>query len=130
MKLTVEYDPMAGHVYKDGEAQGWVDDILHHALNKVEDREDLVVTVASALLIDYFRLRLAQGIILPDQIQFKFNDQIIKANKYGTLEQWPRGFCDKTMDILEELLTIGSNAMKARKKERDKISMAGSDMPH
>jgi len=130
MKLTVEYDPMAGYVFKDGEAQGWVDDILHHALNKFEDRDDWVVTVSSALLIDYFRLRLAQGIIAPDQIQFKFNDEILKTNKYGTLERWPKGFCDKTTDILEELLTIGSDAMKAKKKKRDKISMAGSDMPH
>ena len=118
MKLTVEYDPMAGHVYKDGESQGWVDDILHFALNKPEDENDMVVTVASELLIDYFRLRLAQGVISPDQIQFKFNDEILEANKYGTLERWPRGFCNNAMDICEELLTIGCNAAKAKKKKR------------
>jgi len=121
MKLTIEYDPMAGHVYKDGESQGWVDDIIHStffAATKIEDRDDYVVTVASALLIDYFRLRVAQGIINPDQIQFKFNDEILKTNKYGRIEHWPKGFCDHTMYICGELLTIGADAAKAKGKKR------------
>ena len=123
MKLTVAYNAENGFHIADGGAEDWIDIFITKFL---ENKKDLKITVASALLIDYFRLRLAQGIITPDQIQFKFDDEIIKANKYGTLERWPNGFCDKTMDILEELLTIGSDAAKARKKER----MGGSDMPH
>ena len=127
MKITVEYKPKGGYVFADGDGEEWVDITLNKFLSGHKDR---VYTVSSSLLIDYFRLRLAQGIIAPDQIQFKFNDEILKANKYGTLEQWPNGFCDHTMNICEELLTIGSDAAKARKKERNKISMGGSDMPH
>jgi len=115
MKLTVEYDSEDGYLFPDGWAEAWVTKTV---MNFLRGRKDQHLKVSSELLIDYFRLKLAKGIIRPDQIQFKFNDEILKTNKYGTLERWPKGFCDQAMNICEELLTIGADAAKAKRKKR------------
>jgi len=119
MKLTVEYDPMTGHVCKDGEAQGWVDDIIHHALYKMGDEQNPVVVVASGLLVDYFRVRLAEGIIKKDQIEFKFQGKVLEHNEYSQLRHWPKGYCDTAIEPVERLLTLQSKAWKKKKEERD-----------
>ena len=115
MKLTVEYDPNVGHVERDGEAEKWVDEII--ATAKTEDKkDDWIVTVSSALLIDFFRLRLAQGVIKKDQIEFVFNDQVLNHNKYGRIEYWPKGFCDIPIEPMERLLVLASDKVKKKKR--------------
>jgi len=122
MKLTVEYDPMVGYVCKDGEAQGWVDDVLHAVLKRMNDKDqyrDDLITVASALLIDYFRVRLAEGVIKKDQIAFKFDGKILEHNEHGRITHWPKGFCDLPIEPMERLLTLQSEAWKKEKPLRD-----------
>jgi hypothetical protein len=120
MKLTIEYDSLTGHVCKDGEAQGWVDDIIHRAINTFPERDDLVVTVASALLVDFFRMRLCEGIIKTDQIAFTFNGEVLKHNKYGRIEHWPDGYCDIPIYPMERLLILAADMAKKERKANDK----------
>ena len=103
MKLIVIYNPNAGYLFSDGRAEEWVDETIGMfkiALLWDEDPEWRIV-VSSALLVDYFRLRLAQGIIPVDQIEFVFNDEVLSHYKDGRIRPWPEGFCDKTDKILE-----------------------------
>lgn len=119
MKLTVEYNPIAGHVTKDGEAEQWVDDKIHSmffAKEKLEDRDDWVVTVASALLIDFFRLRLCEGVINVDQIAFTFDGKTLEHNEYGRITHWPKGYCDIPIYPMERLLTLAHDKAKKKKK--------------
>ncbi len=118
MRLTVEYNANAGHVVRDGEAEKWVDEILETALSK---DNDWVITVSSALLIDFFRLKLAQGIIKMDQIEFTFNGVTLEHNKYGRITPWPKGYCDIPIEPMEQILTIQSDFVKKRAKKRKKI---------
>jgi hypothetical protein len=118
MKITVEYNPLAGHVIKDGEAEEWVDEIIKTAFS-IKDEKDLVITVASSLLVDFFRLRLVQGVIKVDQIEFTFDGKVIKHNSYATFEHWPKGYCDVGDHVLEGLLTWQSTTAKKRRKERE-----------
>ena len=119
MKIIVEYSSkVQGYFFRDGEAEEWVDNIINFMLNKAEDKDDWELKVSNEMLIHYFRLRVAQGVLKSDQIQFKFNDQIIRVNKFGTLEDWPKGFCDYTDNLLMELLTIGSKSVKKWPKKK------------
>jgi hypothetical protein len=117
MKLTIIYDPDRGYLFADGKAEEWVDETID-MFNRAGERSDdpeWRIKVCSALLVDYFRLRLAQKKIKADQIAFEFKDQTLIHNKYGRLEKWPKGFCDYTDDILTELLSIGLKASKEKK---------------
>jgi hypothetical protein len=124
MKITVEYNPLAGHVIKDGEAEEWIDEIIKTAFN-IEDEKDLVITVASSLLVDFFRLRLAEGVLSTDQIEFTFMGEVIRHNSYATFEHWPKGYCDTGDHVLEGLLTCQSKIFKERKKAREKKKLNG-----
>ena len=68
--------------------------------------------VSSALLIDFFRLRLAQGVISTDQIEFVFEGKTLDHNKHGRIKHWPKGYCDIPIEPMEELLIIGSKYHK------------------
>ena len=102
MRITVEYDPDNGHVFRDNEAEAWVNEIIETA--RTEDRDDWVVTVGSALLIDYFRLQLAREVLTVDEILFTYNGLPLVHTQTGRFHHWPKGFCDKTDKILTELL--------------------------
>jgi len=112
MKLTLVYDANSGFNLCDGRSEAWVDTYLDIFL---EDKKDQRIVIGSALLIDFFRLRLAQGVIKTDQIEFIFNNQVLNHNKHGRIEHWPKGFCDIPIEPMEQLLTLGSKAHKKPK---------------
>ena len=113
MKLTIEYDKDHGHIYPDGRSEAWVDATLKLFLKRKKNQS---VKVCSSLLIDYFRLRLAQGIIKTDQIEFTFEGKTLNHNKYGRIEHWPKGYCDIPIEPMEQLLILGSDMAKKEKK--------------
>lgn len=113
MKLRVTYNAHAGHVIEDGKAKQWVDKIISEALNLKEPSHYMTITVASDLLIHFFRLRLGQGVLKVDQIEFVFDGKTLEHNEYGRITHWPKGFCDIPIEPVEQLLTL---AAKKRKK--------------
>ena len=112
MKLTLVYDANSGYNLCDGKSEEWVDTYLDIFL---ENKKDQRIVIGSALLIDFFRLRLAQGVIKTDQIEFVFNDQVLDHNKYGRIKHWPKGYCDIPIEPMEQLLIIGSEVHKKPK---------------
>jgi hypothetical protein len=109
MKLTIEYNAKNGFHITDGGAEDWVDIFIAKFF---EGKKDLKLTVASALLIDFFRVRLAQGVIETDQIAFTFEGKTLRHNKHGRIEHWPKGFCDIPIEPMEQLLMMGSEVHK------------------
>jgi hypothetical protein len=117
MKLTLVYDADGDIYLCDGKAEEWVNTYLDTFL---ENKKDQRIVVGSALIIDFFRLKLAQGVIKTDQIEFVFNDKTLEHNRYGTIKHWPKGYCDIPIEPMEKLLTIGSEAIKKRQEEKDR----------
>jgi hypothetical protein len=116
MILTIDYNANSGFVMADGRAEGQVDHLISGFLGQNNDQN---IVTSSALIIDFFRLRVAEGIIPTDQIKFTFNGKTLNHNKHGRIEQWPDGYCDIPIGPMEKLLTIGSKSAKDRQKERD-----------
>lgn len=112
MKLTIEYDQNDGYVFPDGRAGGWVDTTLRYFLKREEDQH---IKVCSSLLIDFFRLRLCEGVISVDQVEFIFDGKVLEHNEYGRITHWPKGYCDIPIEPVEQLLTMASD--KAKKKK-------------
>lgn len=57
-------------------------------------------------LVDSFRAMVSKKEISKDDVQFKFNGEIITMNKQGQLSNYPEGFCDARDDLLDELLGL------------------------
>ena len=114
MKLIIEYNAKHGYAVPDGHTEYYVDTII---ANFLKQEEDMVVSVATALFVDFFRVRLAGGAIKPDQIEFMFENKVLEHDRYGTLRHWPKGFCDIPIEPMEQLLTIQSKAWKAKKNK-------------
>lgn len=112
MKLTIEYDQDKGYIFPDGKAEEWVDKTLEHFLKQEEDQH---IKVCSSLLVDFFRLRLCQGIIDTSQIEFIFDGVTLEHNEYGRITHWPKGYCDIPIEPVEQMLTL---AYKKRKKPK------------
>lgn len=56
-------------------------------------------------MISRFRLGVVRGEISHEDIDFIFNDEILKVNKYGTIPNGlPDGFCDCGAVISEEIM--------------------------
>lgn len=114
--LIVIYDPIDGTPVRDGAirslAQAYVDRI-----NNNFDEEDLAINVASAPLIDAFRLALRRRELTADRITFVYrtrrhahnggiaiNDIVIRHDQEGNFAEWPEGFCDYHDGIMMDLL--------------------------
>ena len=116
MKIIVEYDANSGYTFPDGQAEKWVDNMIQIAR---DGRKEVKFQVSSALLVDYFRVKLARGELSMNEVEFVYEGQTLVHNEYGRFENWPKGFCDRTDKVLEELLTIQHEAWK--KETRNKI---------
>ena len=115
MKLTIEYDSDHGYLYADGRAEEWIDSSIKLFLKQ---KKNWHIKVCSALLVDFFRLKVCEGKIDVDQIEFVFKGEVLKHNKYGSIEHWPDGFCDIPIYPMERLLILASDMLKKEKKLR------------
>ena len=106
MKITIKYDPNNGYVFPDGKAQDWVKKTVAN-FNDIPTEENLEwnITVCSELLIDMFRLEIAKGNIDHKIVKFGYKGSEIDVDKFGTLIEWPEGFCNTVEKILVQLLT-------------------------
>jgi len=99
--LTVEYDSMNGIVCSDGMVEHQTNAELQIFRSWKKDRE---IMTTNFLMVTYLRVLVSRGDIKPDEIRFKFGDDIITCDKNGRLSHWPKGFCDMWDNYLDELL--------------------------
>lgn len=80
-----------------------------------ESKDGSKYTLSTSLPFDIIRREIACGNIDPDLVIFAFKNKIIKINRYGAIKDWPRGFCDKSCDIAEEII---KKAIEIRQNEQ------------
>lgn len=102
-KITVIYDPKGGISCKDSEAESLVVDLIENFFNAGRNLE---VKLGTTLLVDYFRLYMCRGKIGANNIEFKFNDQILPHDDAGRFTNWPNGFCDYGKKVIAEILVL------------------------
>ena len=100
---VIEYNPDAGVNVPDGK-------ILEFVKKWAESPYD--VTICNWLVIDAFRLAIANGEINPRIVTLRYTDIHQKFDKYGTPEMWIKGMGDIATEILSALC-------KARAKQKD-----------
>lgn len=112
-KLTVNYKQIGGHVFPDGESEKWVELVIKTFFKR---KENVKISVSSALLIRFFLLKICQGSISKDEIEFTFDEKTLEHNEYGRISHWPEGYCDIPIKAVEKLLIL---AAKKSKKARE-----------
>lgn len=122
MKLTIEYNPERGKAFTDDYMYGEYKRLVE--LIK-EDAGDITLSYANELMIHHTRMLVIRGVIAPENVKYIFSDgwnkKEIGINEYGRLDDWPKGFCDNTDTIIEELLTT---AIKKHKRIKDNANIA------
>lgn len=106
-KLTVEYDPDNGLSFPDNKSKKYVKKVIKDfiiPLNKLS----INIVIGTDLLIDLFRCEVMEGKIKHTEIEFLFKEEIIKINRDGTCNNWPKGFGDTSIETLERLLECNS----------------------
>jgi len=60
--------------------------------------------VSTSLPIHAVRAAIHKGEIDPKDIEFLFENRILKPDKNGRISDWPEGFCDAEINEMERLL--------------------------
>lgn len=120
-KLTIDYSPNSGYVLADGQAEQWVDKIIKLFREQIAyGFEDVhhTIKVSSALLVDFFRVRLAAGVLKTHEIEFTFRGKTLEHNEFAQLRTWPKGYCDIPIVPVEQLLTLQAKKAKEKRKQK------------
>jgi hypothetical protein len=100
-KLLVYYEPNGAHARSDGEMEAH----LNERIDIVNNTEQIIVVFTSNFLyIEEVRMAICQGRISHELVEFHFEDHIINSTKEGRLDEWPKGFGDRTEEILCAIL--------------------------
>lgn len=102
-KLIVVYAPneYIGLV-PDGLMENYVMEFVKSAN---ESKADFVGLLTSQeLVVNWVRVNILRGLISHENVEFRFEDNIMFPDKFGYLDWWPTGFCDYNDKILTELL--------------------------
>jgi len=86
---------------RDGKAFGDTEssEVVRNIVSVYNPKVNTVVNVSTAMVVDAIRLEVKKGNLKPEEVQF-FNGEIgddieaIRVDKYGNLDEWPKGFCD------------------------------------
>lgn len=107
--ITCTYDAVHGHTVPDGKVFEWVDETIE--LSKIAKTQ---VFVGSEVIIDAFRLRIAQGKLSPKDIVFYHEGGAFEINEYGVgKENMPPSFtCQLSCDILR-------TSIEKRRRDRE-----------
>jgi len=102
-KITLIYDPVNGVALRDGEL-----DLVASKL--VETGGEFIF--ANEVFLDSIRVLVKRGIIKPKNIEVRWTNPKgvligFNFNKFGILDYWPKGFCDKRDGYLNELINWG-----------------------
>lgn len=81
--ITVKYDPFIGQAIQDGLACDVVDEAI------IKSRtENVYLVVGNSLVLDLFRLRVAQGNLSPNSVVFCDSyGQVWDVNEYGCFDK-------------------------------------------
>ena len=101
--LIIEYCD-DGIAVRDCEAEAFVKEIVRNYCDSDRMFDDMVVKISNELVVNYLRVEVKHGVIGCDEMVFRFDGKDIKINDRGRLMSWPKGFCDRSEKIFEELI--------------------------
>lgn len=106
--ITLIYDDMYGYAMPEARLEGWVNGLIkaHKGNNAPPNSRDTIIRYGQELILDYFRLAIAEGRLDHNDIQIKYQDEIILINEDGRIDKWPMP--SYGLDAIEKLLIIGS----------------------
>lgn len=96
MTINVRYDATKGRAIADGDVE--------REYNQLAVAARATVCYSTDNIITRIRVGIAEGDLSPEDVTFLFEDHEMHTNKYGALEDQPRGFCDTTLDLLSRLV--------------------------
>lgn len=85
-----------------------------------ENRIDNKITVfhfASSNIINAIRLEIVRENIDYKTCWFVYKHKYFRANEYGVISDWPKGFCDIDTDICEQILRTSLDKRRKEKKQ-------------
>lgn len=78
-----------------------------------DQNDTLLGTINNHLQFEDVCLQIAKQKL--DGYYFIWKDQKIYINRYGAIQNWPKGFYDQNVEYCEQIIRIGS---QTRKEER------------
>jgi hypothetical protein len=114
--LVIKYDPDFGDVVPDSKVANYVTQCINGARVSTH-----YYRVGSELILDEFRLRVAQGKLLPGNIEITYKGKTYKMTEFGVIldDGIPSPSTDVTYQIVRNA-TIRSKARRAEFVERCK----------
>lgn len=101
--LIIKYDPKKGKVVSDGLVKGWAKGVIEN-YQKGGQPVTVHISVGATVMIDAIRVLVMEKRINYKEILCEFKKQTIRMDKYATMSDYPKGFCDTHTDILIELI--------------------------
>lgn len=122
MKVRVEYTK-TGAMVADEWLELWGAAVVkqYNTIKEHESSWDLVLPVALESMVNMIRVLVVRGDLKAEDVLFfnhsghsdsVYNEPIL-INSFGNLDEWPAGFCDKPVLLLEELLDFGINSRES-----------------
>ncbi len=109
MVMIVTYDPTDYRsAVPDALALQEAERIIAHGVDTV---------VSNAMVIDCLRLQVVKGMLDKDDLIVQFNGEPLVLNKYANFDQYPKGFGDHSVNIVQELMMT---QIRMRRAERSK----------
>ena len=105
--ITIEYAGN-GFAVNDFLAEQWLRDLL--SWDPARDHHSVI---SSSLPIALVREAIAKGNLSHDKVTFVFEGRSFQANEYGSIPDWPRGFCDKEIACSERILRAAMDRRRA-----------------
>lgn len=106
MKISITYSP-DGQAISDFEIEDWANDIVKESQTPISNftgERVIERKVSNELAINQIRVFIKQGKLNHSEVVFVYNGSELKPDKNGRLENWPKGFCDHTENMLYTLL--------------------------
>jgi len=96
-----------GHAYPDYICEEYV----RNAYETMNNND--TIETSTLLIIDAVRVLIYEKVIDHNLVEFYLEDEYIgKPDKYGRIDNWPKGFCDYHEDMLDRMLDLGVNNKK------------------
>ncbi len=102
--ITIEYCE-DGEAVSDFNVDRWFKSVVNATKDPFESAYRPNDKVSTTPPIDRVRVAIANGELSCEDVNFIFNGKIIKSNEYGALSEWPDGFCDVGLKLIEKILT-------------------------
>jgi hypothetical protein len=103
--ITIEYCE-DGIAVSDFNYQVWIDTVKSM-------KGDHCFRVSTSLPIDLVRIAILKDEILYSNVNFKYEGKLLQPNQYGSLSDWPFGFCGVEADMCGQILRLAAAKRKA-----------------